>query len=292
MKTMSKSLKTSMDRFTSLPEDVAHQIITFLSMEDMSRLSVVSRRCRQLCISIPFLNVDVEPYQRNATKRTRLMNYVDRLLLLRGGMSTHLFRIHWNLDQRNPNYGGEEEEEYRVLSWLHNAVKCKVKVLRLILRLKSGSEFALPPSLLCSTSLESLLVDIDINGILKFPSYSSMGIFSSLKSLTLSCVRIDESFCNWVSTSCNFLEILHLLWVKMAKSIVINSSSLIILYIDSIDDELCHLQVSAERLLGMILSWKFDSSNNMTLKLSVPKIRNFAWRGILSVYLSQKTWLV
>lgn len=121
---MSKSLKTSTDRFPSLPEHVVHKILTRLSMEDISRVSVVSTICRQLCISMPSLIVNVNPYSHNATKRSRLMNYVDRLLLLRRGMctSTRSFWINWCLQSSLNNGGDCEEEEYRLLSWLHNAI--------------------------------------------------------------------------------------------------------------------------------------------------------------------------
>ncbi|PON52233.1 LRR-domain containing protein [Parasponia andersonii] len=244
---MSKSLKTSInDRFTRLPEHVAHEILKFLPLEDTCRLSVVSRRCRQFCISMPSLNVDVKPYLHTATKRTRLMNYVERLLLLRRGMATHRFYINWCLESSLNDDGGEEEE-YRVLSWLHNAVLCEVKELELILRPKSGSAFSLPPSLIRSMSLESLTVsNRSMNGILTFPSHSSSIGFSSLKSLTLSRVRIQEYFGHWVSTCCNCLEKLFLYWVKGIENLVINSSSLKELRISSMD--LCHLIVCAENI--------------------------------------------
>ncbi|PON52232.1 F-box domain containing protein [Parasponia andersonii] len=99
---MSKSLRTTADRFTSFPDDVAHKVVSFVSLEDVSRLSVVSRRCRQLCISMPSLNVDVSPYQ----------TYLDSSV----------------------NDNGGDEEDYRILSWLHSAVTCNVKWLVLYLR--------------------------------------------------------------------------------------------------------------------------------------------------------------
>lgn len=78
----------------------------------------------------------------------------------------------------------------------------------------------MPPSLLRSMLLESLTVCINNNGILKFPSYYSIG-FSSLKSLKLSSIRINESFCYWVWTGCKFLEELHLDQIKKTKSIAL-----------------------------------------------------------------------
>ncbi|PON86881.1 F-box domain containing protein [Trema orientale] len=272
---MSESLKTiSIDRFTSLPEDVAHRVVTFLSMEHVSRLSVVSRRCRQLCVSSPVLEVIDVPYRTNATKRTQLMNYVDRLLLLRRGMSIRRFIIVWCLETSLGINGAEEE--YRVLSWLHNGFICNFKELKLLLSLNSGY-FTVPPSLLRSMSLESLTVCI-LYGLVKFPSCSSTG-FSSLKYLHLTCVRIDESFGNWISTCCKLLKTLHLGQIKETKSIVINSSSITELDIASTDHELCRLQVSAGLLERMTLWWEFDSSNDRALQLSIPKVQMFFWKG-------------
>ena len=269
---MSKSLKTSIDRFTSLPQHVAHKIITFLSLEDRSRLSVVSRTCRQLCISMPSLTVNDRPYLEKTTKRTQLMNYVDRLLLLRGGMVTRSFLIYWNIDQRST-----EEEDYRVISWLHNAVICNVKELVLVLILKKGSNFAFPTTLFGSKCLVSLRVDIS-NGILNFITNSTIG-FSSLKRLRLTNVQIDESFGKWISTCCKFLKKLVLKRIKQTKRIVINSSSLIHLYISSTDSELLHIQVSAKILKWMGLCWRFDSLNNRVLQLSTPKLGELKWEG-------------
>ncbi|PON81044.1 F-box domain containing protein [Trema orientale] len=274
---MSKSLRTTTDRFTSLPDDVAHKVVSSLSLEDVSRLSVVSRRCRQLCISMPSLNVDVRPYLQDATKRTRLMNYVERLFSLRRGVSTHRLCIGWFLDSSVNDKGGGEEE-YRILSWLHNAVTCNVKWLVLYLRLKRGSAFSLPPCLIHSTSLESLTACVSINSILEFPSYSTIEL-SSLKTLDLWGVRIDESFGNWVSTCCKFLRSLYLKQIKETESIAINSSSITKLCITSMDYKLCHLQVSAWILEKMSLWWEFDSANNRTLQLSVPMLRMFVWKG-------------
>lgn len=70
--------RIGVDRFSSLPDEVVHKdVVSFLSMEEISRLSVVWKRCRQLCISMSFLSLDVIPYRRNPFKRAQLMNYID-----------------------------------------------------------------------------------------------------------------------------------------------------------------------------------------------------------------------
>ncbi|PON52235.1 LRR domain containing protein [Parasponia andersonii] len=195
---------------------------------------------------------------------------MSKTISLRRGVPTHRLYINWCLESSlNVNRG--DEEEYRVLTWLHNAVLCEVKELELVLKPKSGSAFSLPPSLIGSRSLEYLkvenLVTCFTDGIVKFLSYSSIG-YSSLKCLRLSHVRIDESFGNWVSTCCKFLENLSLSWIKEIKSLIIDSSCLQGLHISSRD--LCHLQVSAEILGWFTLFWKCDSPSNRTFQLSTP----------------------
>ncbi|GMN32577.1 hypothetical protein TIFTF001_049779 [Ficus carica] len=116
METRSATSRTeSIDRFSSLPSDVAHKVVSFLEMEDISRLSVVLKRCRQLCLSTPFLTTfDVIPYQTDAREQARLMNYLERLLILCTGMHTQEFSFdevqQWNRHSEDaampPSIGG------------------------------------------------------------------------------------------------------------------------------------------------------------------------------------------
>ncbi|PON81035.1 F-box domain containing protein [Trema orientale] len=212
----------TIDRFTSLPAHIAHEILKLLPLEDVSRLSsVVSKTCRHAildCGCCTTLNIN-------------------------------------GVEQE------EEEEEYRVLSWLHTAVACNVKELVLILRPKSGLDFSLPPSLARSSSLDQYLTVHIIDGDLKFPSHYSSG--TNLQGL--SSIRIiDESFGDCVS-----LKALSLDLIKETRSASSSTG----------DHELCHVRVSAEMLEGMTLWWELDSSNNRTLQLSTPKLQLFCLKG-------------
>ncbi|PON81042.1 F-box domain containing protein [Trema orientale] len=271
---MSKSRSTRIDRLSSLPEHVAHKVFSSLSMEDIFRLSSVSRRCWQLCISIPFLIFDDSRYQSSEIKRTRLLNNLERMLVARQGMDTESFNIRWSLE----NYGIEEER--RVLSWLHTVVKCNVKQLDLDIVLKSEAEFALPHSLLSCLLLESLTLKFKNGiGILNIPSSISCSGFSSLKSLELKSVRISDSFGDWVSSYCRVLTKLSLIYTKGAKSIIITSSSLETLKI-WLPDNLFRLHVSGEILSYVVLHWTFDSfPNTRDLQLSTPRLEELFWAG-------------
>ncbi|KAI5325792.1 hypothetical protein L3X38_034866 [Prunus dulcis] len=44
------------DRFSDLPDDIAHLILSPLPFKDLTRVSSVSKRCRQLHLSVPVVD--------------------------------------------------------------------------------------------------------------------------------------------------------------------------------------------------------------------------------------------
>ncbi|EXC30860.1 hypothetical protein L484_028039 [Morus notabilis] len=200
---MSNSPGTSIDRFSSLPDRVAHNILSYVSMEDILRLCLVSRRFRQLCISVPCLNFDVIPYRDKKIKRARLMNYLDRLLFLCKGMNIRRFYIRWS--QRDSLVLADEE--YHILSSLHNAVICNFELLNIDIKPywshlsrvvhfgKESTDFSLPPSLVCCRSLRILRVNLH-SGTLNFPSphYHFQIPFSSVLVAAIYLNQLTASF--------------------------------------------------------------------------------------------------
>ncbi|KAL5545486.1 hypothetical protein UlMin_005173 [Ulmus minor] len=262
---------SSIDRFSSLPDHVAHNVLCFLSMEDISRLCVVSKRSRQLCISIPILNFDVLKYKHHTTKRRQLLNYLERFLVLRRGMETQRCYIRWS------SVNKFLDEEYRVYSWLYNALISNVELLDIYVELLEEGEFTLPSSVLFCKSLKFLTLS-SRSFYLEFPSSITSVRFSFLQSLSLICVEISESFGEWVSSYCKFLENLILKFTSGTKSIVIKSSSLKYLKI-SFPHGLFHIDVSAELLQDIKLLCCFDSPDNSSLQLSTPSVTKFCWCG-------------
>ncbi|CAN6543499.1 unnamed protein product [Malus baccata var. baccata] len=49
---------STLDRFSNLPIEVAHHILSFLSFKDLTRASAVSKRCKQLYLSNPTVSFD------------------------------------------------------------------------------------------------------------------------------------------------------------------------------------------------------------------------------------------
>jgi hypothetical protein len=148
-------------RFSDLPDEVVHHILFFLRMKDLARLSVVSKRCRVLCISNPKLFLS----NIHKSGRSRFNSFVDRLMALRClyGVKTESFLLSWSFE------GSVEDEEYRVGTWLQHAVNSggvtdvRLKVIH------PRQPFALPLCLLGCNSLRFLKVKA-MNGFFKLPS--------------------------------------------------------------------------------------------------------------------------
>ncbi|KAL5560842.1 hypothetical protein UlMin_037053 [Ulmus minor] len=276
---MSKSVKRSIDRFSSLPEHVAHKVI---SMEDISRLCVVSKICRELCISIPILNLNAQQFQYNATKQGQLMRYVDRFWLLRRGMATQGCYIHWYLQSH--------KDQIHILSWLQNAVTCNVQLLDLHIILHKIAFFPLPPDILRSKSLNTLRIHLNF-GILNFPSSLTAFGYSSLHVLSLKSVLIDDSFGEWISSYCNFLKKLDLQHIRGTKRLIISSSSLRHLQI-CFAQQLCHIRVSAKTLRALVVICGFDSSSTKTeLQFSAPNLKFLYLIGDISNFSSKDNFI-
>ncbi|KAM1122820.1 hypothetical protein EV2_004477 [Malus domestica] len=45
-----------LDRFSNLPIEIAHQILSHLNFEDLIRVGCVSKTCRKFYVSTPYLN--------------------------------------------------------------------------------------------------------------------------------------------------------------------------------------------------------------------------------------------
>ncbi|KAL5560224.1 hypothetical protein UlMin_036435 [Ulmus minor] len=237
-----------------------HRVLSSLSMEDISRLRVVSKKWREMCISIPILHFNDLRYRNNETKQAQLMSYIDRFWLLRIGMDTQSCYVRWFL---RSSLFDEEEEHSHILSWMENSVRCNVELLNVEIILEKNADFPLPPHILRSKSLKYLRIHLN-NGILNFPSSLTTFGFSSLQFLSLKSVEMDEG----------------------AKSLIITSCSLeqfVILFATGLH----HVDVSAKILKLLILYWGFDPSSNKTLQISAPKLKNLFLMGDISNFSSE-----
>ncbi|BAT09269.1 Os09g0548034 [Oryza sativa Japonica Group] len=100
--------------FDCLPDDLVHHVLSFLPAPDAACTSLLSRRWRNLWVSMPCLDIDVSDFH-DASQFDRFMDHV--LHLLDDSVPLRSFRLRscWIDDS--------------AVSWLRYAVKRKVPVL-------------------------------------------------------------------------------------------------------------------------------------------------------------------
>ncbi|XP_059427982.1 F-box/FBD/LRR-repeat protein At5g56420-like [Corylus avellana] len=258
------------DKISNLPTHIAHHILSFLMMEDIARLSMVSKWWQELCRSISSLTVDGMRYRGKDYKLIRFKNFLERLMFRRNGMKMVQFCVRWTFLKWHL-------DEYRFLTWLHDAVRCNVEVLYLDLCIFLPGALKIPLCVLHCESLRFLTVSL-YGGVLQLPSSSG---FTKLQSLSLTRVRVlDDLFVEQVLSSCNSLDKLCLDGVNGINNINIRSSSLKYLEIRSYEhDGLFHLNVFGEWLEELIIHWKFTPSGGTSLKMATPHLKCFTWGG-------------
>lgn len=56
------------DRFSNLPDEVAHHILSFITFKDLTRVGSVSKRCREFYVSVPSVRFDSSRARTNQNK--------------------------------------------------------------------------------------------------------------------------------------------------------------------------------------------------------------------------------
>ncbi|KAL4615468.1 hypothetical protein ACB092_07G127000 [Castanea dentata] len=259
-----------------LPDSIVHHILFFLHTKDHSRLSCVSRRCRDLCISTPYVALSNMNYNiTEISRRFRFNNFVDRFMSRRNwhGAKLHTFILHWCFELPLT------DEAYRVDTWLSHAVNSGVQKIQLEL---SGTErFPLPQFILSCKSMSFLSVKTS-NSVLKLPSTSSAGrgINTALQILVLDYLQIeDDFFGEWLSQF-KSLKKLNLTRIRGIKSMSIHNSSVDVLAIKHCDD-LVDISIFAEKLRKLHILWHphNKSSSVGSLKILAPNLEDFRWFG-------------
>ncbi|XP_070676347.1 putative F-box protein At1g32020 [Malus domestica] len=189
------SSESGIDRFSDLPDEVAHHI-SFLNFKDLNRVGALSKRCRQFHLSVPSVDFHTDHWtDKEQIKQhvASLMSSFDRYLHFRG--YNRMQRVWILLSFSNCNnetkYCGDQSR--LLLKWIHNAVRCNVEDLDLYFSHCVTSSFSLPSFIFHSQSLRSLSVSMDIfeSQVVEAPS---LYFSSSLRYLSLSFVKIvDES---------------------------------------------------------------------------------------------------
>ncbi|PQP96121.1 putative F-box/FBD/LRR-repeat protein [Prunus yedoensis var. nudiflora] len=277
------------DRFSNLPDQIAHVILSFLTMADLARLSYVSKCWRELCLSSPVLNFNEYNCIAGADmcdSKQRLLNILERFLLLREDHKIQRFRFDWHFPPPKKNQSSSSscscrDVYYRVMSCVQKAVRCNVEQLELNLLGLGEPNLNFPSSIFLCESLKSLSVYTN-RAILRAPS-SSSSFSSNLKDLELLNVVIadDEGFFKWISCSCKCIRKLGLDHPYMIKNLNIESSSLERLSLSYPQPDLDTLNISCENLQRLSISLCPDSRSITSLNIFAPNLKKLWWAGNL-----------
>ena len=111
------------DRLSSLSDDLLHQVMSFLSMPEVVRTSILSPSWRNLWASTPFIYIDHQDFkdenEPSFVDKRRLEKFGDNLLLLRDGTVS--------LDEACIIITGADSRKSSV--WIRHAINHKARIL-------------------------------------------------------------------------------------------------------------------------------------------------------------------
>nr|XP_048330560.1 putative F-box/FBD/LRR-repeat protein At5g22610 [Ziziphus jujuba var. spinosa] len=266
---------------SDLPESIFYQILSFLDTKDVIRVSTLSRRYRELCFSLPFLNAVVKEFD-DEDEFSRFIEFLNWFMALDFGDGDDYSMIkEVKVDICCKNLG--IDIGHVIVSRLREAItRCNIEKICLVL--DGIDTLDLTNNVLGSESLRELEVKLGPDGDLILPTINP---FRGLVSLTLKLLRVSiQSFGEWIS-SCEKLKMLHLIGVVfMDKELNITSSSLEDLSIVNMKqysvDEDFYIKVSAERLKLLRILWPNANPGNTpmySLTLHAPNLQKFSWDG-------------
>lgn len=268
------------DRFSDLPDEIAHRVLSLLSFKDLTCVGCVSKRCKNLQLSNPFINFRVS---RGDHVAYTILDSFNSFMIQRGDNKIHRFRLLY-FHSRNGTDSNDVKSSYerlRLSALINSAVRCNVDELCVnVSPPPADSLFSLPAAIFLCGSLRSLSVRMKcvIGEVSSFPS------LSNLTSLNLARVSvIDESFWEWISCSCKRLETLSLRNIHGSKNIIISISSLKTVSVFLLEGVCCNLTILGNRLERIIIDWDYASSNT-SLHISAPYVKWFQWNGSFSCH--------
>jgi hypothetical protein len=181
--------------FGNLPEVVLRHILSFLSIKDAVRTSVLSKRWKFLWTSNPNLNFG----EHLAGERTLLMNFVERVLCLRDSSDIKKFVLEFDV----------QYEASRVKSWITAAVRRNVQVLYIHLRDLRG-QFSLPHCVFNCDTLKCLLLHMPCT--FKIPPIIC---FSNLELLSITGVTFSDDYT--IQQLLSGLPVLEMLYLEKCR---------------------------------------------------------------------------
>ncbi|KAL6650740.1 hypothetical protein ACP70R_009665 [Stipagrostis hirtigluma subsp. patula] len=226
------------DRLSALPDELLHNVLSFLPASQAVRSSVLSRRWRRLWRSAPCLDVDIHDFVGNPNHWVRMeewekfARFTDTLFLLHDAPSLDRLRLHFMVAM--------DPQAHQCSRWITDAV----------------------------ARLRPAALEVDVANLCKTqprlqppppppPPAGSCG--RRLRILRLTCVSLDEGFPGWVRAGCPALEDLALAWCRVALREIACGAELRRLAMEGCDDPLCHASglaiVGGSRLASLSLTF-------------------------------------
>ncbi|KAM7278391.1 hypothetical protein ACFE04_005525 [Oxalis oulophora] len=200
------------DRFSILSKDVLHHLLSFLTIEDLAKLSFVSKKYENLCLFVPSLTIDCDDI--TSVQRTQLMDFIVSFIKNRKGTQTTRLAIYWCDDKLTFN------QTFRVLSWLNHAIACHPNEIVIAIDFESNT-FMIPVEVFWYISLRHHL-EVDCLGV--FPEYFSMEIIKTEVKYFVS-LRCNDTCSSAID------ELQRLLYnIAPVTKLVIDSSAIQLLY--------------------------------------------------------------
>ncbi|XP_071722304.1 F-box/LRR-repeat protein At3g58930-like [Rutidosis leptorrhynchoides] len=223
------------DRFSILPDNVSYHIFSFFTIKDIAILSLTSKRCKDLCVSLPSLVIDMSKIKLVERFRIPFMDFIASLIANRQSAELTSLTIRWSCKELD--YDDGYRETYRIMSLLSSAIHCRINEINLSFNLYDHVEFVIPLELFYCESLTSLKVSMN-NGKLELPCPYG---FSYLESLQLDGVDIVHAdFGGWISSFCKFMKKLFLksvLYEDKSLPFIFNSLQTLELHHSSLTDD-------------------------------------------------------
>ncbi|XVF45466.1 hypothetical protein PTKIN_Ptkin02bG0208900 [Pterospermum kingtungense] len=279
------------DRFSALSEQLAYRILSFLEIEDLRQLMLVSRKCMSLCVSVPCLAVDNRNFTHNLISRQRFNQFVGNFLALRANSGTKSREVTfvWSFqgtrsDQKKKRKKGDripDPEEHLVAQWLKELSSGGAEKLSISMVRQEGWPNFFPCHVLWSKSLKDLT--FCSNGhVMEFPATFGKLYPLNIESLTLQSAQISVKFSSLAPaiSQLHSLVSLSLYDCSGLKFICIESSSLKQLkIINEKPVDLRSLMVIAPKLEKFMLTWYPSDLGQTSFQINCSALQDFVWYG-------------
>ncbi|XP_073275613.1 F-box/FBD/LRR-repeat protein At1g13570-like [Primulina huaijiensis] len=256
------NVKTNVEKIGHLPGHIIDKILSYLSLRDAVRTSVLSTKWRYKWVTLPCLVFDNQSVlvstQDQTLIKNKLVSIVDHVLLLHNG-PIHKFKLsHRDLQ-------GVSDIDKWILFLSRGSVK------EFILEIWKGNRYKLPSSVYSCQKL----VHLELFNCLLMPPSSFVG-FKSLKSLDLQHITMEQSAFEYMISSCPLLERLTLMNFDGFALLNIHAPNLLFFDIGGIFEDVSFQDTFRLAIVSIGLYVNAESDRNLAFGSTGNLIKFFA----------------